>query len=346
MDEHLHQTPPPAPPQRNSKGCLFGFFGGCFIALCAVISVPIIFIFAMIGALFSESAKTTYNFTQDTYTQLSGEGANQVLRLELNGVIGTPSNEWLPALDSDLAVKQAVEEAIEDDAIRAILLVIDSPGGGITASDELYHALERFKVSDEKRKVVVLARDLLASGGYYVALQADWIRLQPTTLIGSIGVIVPGFNAAQLAQRLGIADNSITSGGNKDLSNPLKPIDPAHNALLQEVVNTLHTRFVSLVAKHRKLGMDEVRKVADGRIFTAEDAVNRRLADDVGYEETLDLKLAELLGCEATELTILVPASTTMSTWQRFFIHLPERFGASFLAPMTERPSAVPQYRY
>ncbi len=355
MDDALKDIPgtspvmpisPTAQPPLKSKGCLFGFFGGCFVTLLLMVAAPVIvFIIGMI-ALWNTAEPAISEYVQTPYTYCSGEGEVDVLRLELNGPIGMSTSSWMVEPDSDIAVLEAIEEVIEDEEIRAILLVLDSPGGGITASDNLYHAFERFKAAYEGRKVIVLGRDLVASGGYYVALQADWIRLQPTSLVGSIGVIVPGINVAQLAQRLGIADYSIASGDAKDLGNPLKPVNPAHTALLQEVVNTLHARFVSLVAKHRKLGMDEVRKVADGRVFTAEDAVNRKLADDVGYEDTLEIKIAELLGCAPVDLCFVAPRNASLPHWQRFLMCFPETFGQSFFAPMTERTSAVPQYRY
>lgn len=337
---------------RRGGGCLLGFGLGCLSAWLICVLAPLIlfgcacyFLRNTTQELVSRAGCSTYG--APNYTILRGcEDGKQVLRLELRGIIsGDSTSRWYLPPDSDAAVRQAIETAILDEEIRGLLLIVDSPGGSVTASDELYHALERFKAALPDRRIVVLGQDILASGAYYLAMQADWIRLQPTGLVGSIGVIVPGVNLSGLAARLGIADNSLASGASKDLGNPLKPINPEHNAILQTVVDGMYRRFTALVAKGRHLPEAEVRHLADGRVFLPEDARNLRLIDDIGYEDTLDSKLAELLECGVESLTILEPAAVH-NPFKVFLSEFPMALGRGLSAPFAALPEQKPQYRW
>ncbi len=341
-----YPIPPAAPTPRRGRGCLPGVLGGCLLSFLLMVGTGFAFVTLLATLGYQSVSKLPTGEAMDYYESLRGEGEVGVLRLELNGLItGAAPNRWYLPPDCDAAVRTEIEDAIACEAIDAILLVVDSPGGGVTASDAIYHALERFKASAEGRKVFVLGGDVMASGAYYLAMQADWIRLHPTTLIGSIGVILPGVNAAGLAQKLGLVDNSIASGASKDLGNPLKPINPAHNAILKQVVDALYNRFVALVAKGRRLTEEDVRKLADGRIFSANDAVNLRLADDIGYEDTFDAKMAEVLGCEEAALTIYTP-SYHEDALRAFLSDFPYAFGRAFTAPLTTSPKQAPEYRW
>lgn len=339
---------PPAPPKRR-LGCLAGVLGGCLLSAllvgAVIVSIPLGL--AAIAA-HAGDALEEIDLPQGARHALlrgeAGENARGVLRLSLRGVItGLPPNRWYSPEDCDAAVLEAIEAVIADDDFDAILLDVSSPGGGVTPSDALYHALERFKAAKEGRRVIVLGGDLVASGAYYLAMQADWIRLRPTTLVGSIGVIVPGLNAAGLAQKLGIADNSVASGASKDLGNPLKPVNPEHNAILKTVVDALYERFVALVAKGRALPEADVRRLADGRVFSARDAVNLRLADDIGYEDTLDAKIAELLGCSEGDLAVYGPRRAG-GTFRAVLGELPGALGQGVGQALLGAPPAAPQY--
>ena len=342
--------PPDMPLPRQPRSSRFGLgcLTGCFTSLVLALLAPILLASLFAGAL-SNLDKTADAEEPTTCKAIRGEGDGEsersVLRLTLNGVItGSSPSEWYTPHDCDTAFLRYIEEAVDGDW-DALLLVVNSPGGGVTASDNIYHALERFKAAKEGRKVVVLAGDLLASGAYYLSMQADWIRLQPTTLIGSIGVIIPGYNFAGLAEKLGVADNSIASGANKDMGNLLKPIDPEHNAILKHVVDSMYDRFVDLVARGRKLPEDKVRAYADGRVFSPGDAVNIGLADDIGYEDTLDAEIAKLLGCDESDLCIYEPTGKK-SRLQALLSDLPGAFGRGLAAPLAEQASPRPQYRW
>lgn len=353
MEDPAYVTAQPVPlvyekPKKRGLGCFLGFGLGCFASLLLFVGLPVLLVF-LAGKVVTTEMKARYETAMaesDNLAEQVDDGKIPVLRLELNGVItGEWESPWYTDPTSDAAVLDAIRAASTNEDIKGILLVVNSPGGSVTASDNLYHALEVFKQSQPGRKVIVTAGDVLASGAYYFAMQADWIRVQPTTVIGSIGVIMPGINLSGLATRIGMTDNSIASGASKDLGNPLKPVNPAHNAVLQTIVDGLYVRFVEIVAKGRKMQTEDVKKIADGRVFTATDALNLRLVDDIGYEDTLDPRIAELFGCNIEDL-YLYENEDESTPFKAFFSAFPKAIGKSFTEAVMRQDSTVPQYRW
>jgi protease-4 len=223
----------------------------------------------------------------------------KVARIMLNGPIMPGEQAWGgEGGGSASTALRAIQCATQDEDVRAILIEIDSPGGGITISDQIYHALDSFKASSEGRVIVALMGDICASGGYYVALAADRIVAHPTTLTGSIGVLMSSVNLKELAEKIGIRDVTIKSGVNKDLLNPLRELNPEQVALLQQVVDALYERFVGLVVDNRKLPVETVRTWADGRVFLAAEAKQAGFVDEIGYREAALKQVGELLETE------------------------------------------------
>lgn len=209
---------------------------------------------------------------------------------QTRGVFGT-----LP--DPVTSLLREIQAATVDPTISAILLDLNSPGGGVTASDELYNALLQFRNSSPDRRIVTMVRDMAASGGFYMALPSDLIIAQPTSVLGSVGVMVSALNMHELAERIGIRDVTLTSGDNKALLSPFRPVDAEHQEIFQTVVDQLHDRFRSLVLKHRQLNGDPD-QLLDGRIFTAEEALAKGFIDDIGFGDLARARLLELLGAE------------------------------------------------
>ncbi len=228
-----------------------------------------------------------------------GTGSNKVVRIPVVGMIMLDNNGSLftPDGSADFALR-AIRRATLDEEVLAIILEIDSGGGGITASDIIYKALLDFKQARPDRKIVSISGDTAASGAYYIALATDHIIAHPTTITGSIGVLVQSINVHELAIRHGIKDVTIKSGENKDLLNPLTDFTAQQQAILQSVVDAMHDRFVGLVVEHRDLSLEEVRPIADGRIFTATEALKLGLIDETGYWEDAMTRTAELLDVE------------------------------------------------
>ena len=228
-----------------------------------------------------------------------GKGRVKAVRIELEGAIFRERMDGLfssSRYDKIEEILRQIRAAQADDAVRAILLEVDSPGGAITPSDEIYRALQRFKQSRDNRKVVVFVRDLAASGGYYVSMAADCIIAEPTAVIGSIGVIAQSLNWKGLSEKIGITDVTIKSGANKDLLNPFHDVLPEQRALLQALIDDMYNRFLGIVVKGRNLDAATFRPLADGRVFTADEALKLKLVDELGYFEQALAATRKLVG--------------------------------------------------
>jgi protease-4 len=220
-------------------------------------------------------------------TTLEGEGSGKVLLIDLAGVLAEEpifTLESRPQVPLIARVREELQRAEDDDRVKAVVLRINSPGGTVTASDILYHEIMRFK---ERRKVPVVASilDVGASGGYYVALAADRIVAHPTTVTGSIGVLMLTVNASGLLEKIGVSATYVKSGEFKDMGSPFRSIRPEEQALFQQLIDRFYGRFVGLVARSRKMDEARVRSFADGRVYTADEALSLGLIDQVGYLE-------------------------------------------------------------
>ncbi len=230
-----------------------------------------------------------------------GKGRVKAARIALDGAIFRERGDgFFPArYDKVEFILRQIRAAQADEAVRAIILEVDSPGGAITPSDEIYRALLQFKKSNGQRKVVVFIRDLAASGGYYAAMAGDHLVAEPTAVVGSIGVIMSTLNWKGLSEKIGLTDVTIKSGANKDLLNPFHDVPPEQRALLQILIDSMYDQFVTIVSKGRKLDPATVKPLADGRIFTAVDALGLKLVDEIGYWDQALAATRKLTGASA-----------------------------------------------
>jgi protease-4 len=218
-----------------------------------------------------------------------GEDGPKIALLEIAGVItDTPRRGAFglieaPSMVSDL--REQLDRAAEDPEVGALVLRIESPGGSVAATETLHHEVSRWR-EQEDRPVIAYLNGIAASGGYYLAMAADRVVAHPATVTGSIGVVMPGLGFAGLMERFGVADQSIKSGEFKDIGSPIRPMTASDRAQLQGIVDDLHTRFVETVDAGRP-GLDhaQARALADGRLFTARQALEAGLIDAVGYIE-------------------------------------------------------------
>lgn len=208
--------------------------------------------------------------------------SKSVAVIEVKGVIA----------DSEEIIRQ-IKEYKENDNVAAVVLRINSPGGSAAASQEIYEELR--KLAKEKILVVSMA-DVAASGGYYIAVAADFIYANPATTTGSIGVIAETLNFEDALNHLGIKGVVIKSGKFKDTFSPLRPMTEEERVFLQEYIDNIFHQFVKDVAEGRKLPESEVIKIADGRILTGEQALKLKLIDGLGNMEDAIDKAAELAG--------------------------------------------------
>ena len=229
-----------------------------------------------------------------------GHGDVKVIRIPVSGMIMLGESSWYAGNAN--TVLRSIRRATHDPEVQGLILEINSGGGGITDSDIIYKALLDFKSAMPGRAVVSIFGDIAASGAYYIALASDHIMAHPTTLTGSIGVIMQSYNVKELAAKLGVQDVTIKSGANKDLLNPFQDVKPEQRDLMQKVISAMHDRFMTLVAENRKLPKEVVAPLADGRVFIAEEAVKNRLIDSIGYNEDALVKIAELLKTDSVKV--------------------------------------------
>jgi protease IV len=168
----------------------------------------------------------------------------------------------------------------DDPSIKAIVLKVDSPGGGVASSQEIYEEIKR--VRSRGKLVVASLGSVAASGGYYVACVADRIFANAGSVTGSIGVIIQLANAADLLRKVGVESTVITSGPFKDTGNPTRALRPEERQVFQSLVDDVYQQFVEAVAQGRNLPVGEVRQAADGRIYTGRQAKDLRLVDELG----------------------------------------------------------------
>ena len=217
-------------------------------------------------------------------TKISGEGSDKILLIDISGALSTSQESGIfsePSLPARL--KEELTIAEKDDHIKAIILRINSPGGTVTSSDIVYHELQEFK---RKRDVPIITSimDIGASGGYYVAMASDYIFAHPSTITGSIGVIMLTLNAEGLLEKVGIQPAAIVSGPNKSMGSPFRAMKDDERAIFQDVIDRLYERFLAVVKEGRpNLSATEIRDLADGRIYTADLAKAEGLIDEIGY---------------------------------------------------------------
>lgn len=217
---------------------------------------------------------------------LQGTAAEKILMIDVSGIIAEkPDSGGTLGLSEDIVarIKEELTLAAEDGQIKALLLRINSPGGTVTASDVLYHELTTFKA---KRKIPIVAviMDVGASGGYYVASAADRIVTHPTSVTGSVGVIMLRVNVEGLLQKIGVETSAVKSGAKKDIGSPFRPMREEERAIFQAMIHGFQARFLEVVMKARSgLTPERLTLIADGRVLTGPQAVQMGLADQVGY---------------------------------------------------------------
>ncbi len=210
-------------------------------------------------------------------------GGNKIVIVEVEGMLlNAKTGGFLQAQENDVSLfAQQLKKAEKDPAVKAIVLRINSPGGTVSASDLMYNEVLRFK-ERSKKVVVASAQDIVASGAYYVACAADKIVVQPTSVIGSIGVIFNTFDLSGTLDKVGARTNVIKSGPLKDMASPFKPMDDNERAVMQGMVNEYYGLFKSIVKNNRKLDDTTLAAVSDGRVFTGLRSVELHLADQAG----------------------------------------------------------------
>jgi len=197
-----------------------------------------------------------------------------------------------PIMDSKNTIDE-IKGYLKDASIKAIVLRVDSPGGAVAPSQEIY---EEVKKATLKKKVIVSMGSVAASGGYYISAPADRIIANPGTLTGSIGVIMEITNIEGLMNKIGVKTEVIKSGRHKDIASAFRKMGKEERLILQGVLDDVHEQFIKAVSDGRKIPFDEVKKLADGRIFTGKQAMEARLVDELGTLEDAIAAAGRLAG--------------------------------------------------
>ncbi len=239
---------------------------------------------------------------------------DSVAVIHLDGAITSGSDDYLSTSGITPALVFDLLEQAADPAIKAIVVRVNSPGGGVVASNEIYHALLDFG-----KPVVIWMGDMAASGGYYISCGGDYVFAHPDTLTGSIGVISQFLNAEELMEKIGVDAVVITSGPRKDIGSLYREMTEEEQALWKTIIDEVYDGFVEIVAEARDLPLEDVRELADGRVYTGRQALELGLVDAVGTPDDAIAKAAELGGIEGEPQVIeLKPTRTLLDTLYGF----------------------------
>ena len=204
-----------------------------------------------------------------------------------------------------------------DDSIKAIILHINCPGGGAAATQEIYAAVKRIR--DQKKKRIVASIETVgASGAYYVATGTNKIFADPSSIVGSIGVIAQWYNYGDLIHWAKLKDETLKAGELKDAGSPTRPMTPQERQYLQGLIDDMHQQFIKDVAEGRKMKIEEVRPIATGRVWTGEQAAPLKLVDQLGDFQTAVEDTAKAVGIKG-EPTLVRPEKPRRSVWDLLF---------------------------
>ncbi len=227
-------------------------------------------------------------------TQLSTDGfftRDKIALIDVSGVLSnSPGFQWFGEGENPVSrFVEQLDRASKDRSVKAVILRINSPGGTVVASELMHDEIIRFKESG--KPIIAVMMDVAASGGYYIACACDEILAQPSTITGSIGVIMQLFDASHTLEMLGVKADAITSGSFKDAGSPLRTMKPNERALFQGIVNDMYERFVQVVVKGRpKLDETTIRSLANGSVYTGSQAEKIGLVDRIAnLHEALDI---------------------------------------------------------
>ena len=258
-------------------------------------------------------------------------GMEKIALVKIEGMLITADN-----------IVDEINSYADDSSVRAILIRIDSPGGGVVASQEIFNAVLNAR-KQGKKKVVISMGSVAASGGYYIAAAGDRIVANPGTLTGSIGVKMEFANLEKLLEKIGVRGMVIKAGEYKDMGSPFREMTDHEKMLLQWVIDDVHSQFIEAVAKGRNLPEADVKAIADGRIFTGRQALQLKLVEQLGDLEDSINVAAELAGIKGK------PKVVKKEKKVQFLEYFKEETAAWFSDIITrslDRGKVSLQYRY
>ncbi|MCK5654675.1 MAG: signal peptide peptidase SppA [Candidatus Aureabacteria bacterium] len=292
MEDKMVVTPSKG--QKKVPGWVWAVVTVFFIMVLVfwILGVGLVFLIREAQTSFTESIEGEQEYLE---AYVSGSGSKKIVLIPLRGIIMDSAKTPWKRVNIIKDVSEKLEKARADESVAAVILQVDSPGGGVTASDILADKVREFR--DSGKIIVVSMEDIAASGAYYISAPSNYIMAHPTTITGSIGVLMQGFNVQGLLEKVGVEDVTFKSGSMKDILSPAREMTEEEKEVIQRVVDYMYRRFISVVAEGRNLSLEQVEAIADARIFTSDEAVLLGLVDSIGFiDDTIKVtkKLAEL----------------------------------------------------
>ena len=229
---------------------------------------------------------------------LEGTEKGKLIVIPIRGMISdAPRKQLIGTRPSILQeIVSQLRKAENDPDVKAVLLKIDSPGGSVIASDLIYNEIMALK-QRKKVKIVAAMMGVAASGGYYIALPADFIMAHPATVTGSVGVLFLSPNVSGLLEKIGVDVNVSKTGKNKDMGSPFRQVTGEEQEIIQGIIDRLGAQFLDRIAEHRKLEPNKLKEISSARIYLADDALQLGMIDSIGYLDEAVIqakKLADL----------------------------------------------------
>jgi protease-4 len=269
--------------------------------LWALIGGGAFFLFVL--AVFALVYVTLHN--TDDHASLSGFG-DKIAVVDLEGVILSPK----------IVVGQ-LKKFADDDSVKAIILHVNSPGGGVAASEEIYREVKRIR-DEKKKRIVASIESVGASGAYYVSAGTNKIYADNGSIVGSIGVISQWVNYGELLKWAKLKDITMKAGEFKDTGNPSRDLTPAEQQYLQTLIDDMHGQFITAVAEGRKMKVEDVRAIANGKVWTGQQAVPLKLVDQLADFETAVQDTAKSVGIKG-EPNLVRPEKDRKTVGDLFF---------------------------
>ena len=318
------------------------FVVGGLVALgLLVLTVGVVVVVLAAGATGPSAQTAVY---EEEY--VSGTGPVKIAVVPVEGTIAS-ADSTVPGVQPPVTpegLADALRQAEEDPSVAAVVLEINSPGGGVAASDEMHQSILDFKESSGK-PVVVAMDSVAASGGYYISTAADRIVANEATLTGSLGVVVPLRNFSEAADKYGITQKYIKSGEFKTMGSSWKELTPEEREIFQTIVDQEYAEFVSVIVEGRGLPEERVREIADGRIYSGQQARELGLVDSFGgLDEAAEISQDLANVQAATVVRYVLPESFTDVLLARLAPQEPEALRIAEEAGLTLEPK--PYYLY
>lgn len=295
------------------QGCLAI---GVIVVLVISLLLNVGFLAALSGMSGAKHASVTREPAfEEEYIEGNSSATEKIAIIDLTGVISSS----IQGQSGDSMVEDVIgklRQAREDADVKAIILHIDSPGGEVNASDIIYHEVVKTRAV---KPVIAYLGSVAASGGYYAAIGADTIMASDLTITASIGVILQTLNYKDLIQKIGVKSVTFKSGRYKDILNGARDMTPEEEKLVQEMIDQTYNKFVGLVAKERKLNVEELKSgIADGRILSGAQALESKLVDSLGYLEDAIAKAKDRAKLKEAQVVRLRPSFSLAQLFRIF----------------------------